>query len=367
MIKSLIKCLINRSKKYRHQFVQGKGKKALIFCDHLGPTYYLYIRYPLENIGLCFKAFPSSSIPTDKIENWAEELNQSFCPDYVIFSRYALPHGEKLLSFFKSKGVLCFYQIDDMLLELEEHLGSKVNSNHNRPEVLRARLNLLNQVDYVCASTPALAENLSKRLNRKNILYGPPPPYLGELIEKPSQRILNPSRFTIGYAGSKSHKGELSLIEKGLFEIMTQQPKIHFEIAGTLSFPQNWLETFPNRMHHLGSFQPYPNFLEKLCTMTWNIGIAPLVESNFNSNKSYIKLLEYALAGIPSLASNHPVYRECSNHLNIKLVDKDNWGEAFSKMFHSKSNFEQAPKEKISKYSIDNSSQFWNKHLALNR
>jgi hypothetical protein len=49
----------------------------------------------------------------------------------------------------------------------------------------------------------------------------------------------------------------------------------------------------------------YPVFVRWLReTITWDFGIAPLVENSFNRGKSALKFLEYAALGIPGIFSN---------------------------------------------------------------
>ena len=57
--------------------------------------------------------------------------------------------------------------------------------------------------------------------------------------------------------------------------------------------------------------QPITNL--PLLMKKFNIGIVPLNNIDFNKAKSYLKGLEYAVAGIPFIASDMPEYRLLSD------------------------------------------------------
>ena len=59
---------------------------------------------------------------------------------------------------------------------------------------------------------------------------------------------------------------------------------------------------------------PFSQHAEKVCELALNIGIAPLVEDNFNRNKSCIKYYEYALSGAVTVASRVLPYSDRSPH-----------------------------------------------------
>jgi glycosyltransferase involved in cell wall biosynthesis len=54
----------------------------------------------------------------------------------------------------------------------------------------------------------------------------------------------------------------------------------------------------------------YPNFIRWLKgNVRWDIGIAPLADTAFNTNKSYLKYLEYSAMGMATVCSNSSEYR----------------------------------------------------------
>jgi hypothetical protein len=59
-----------------------------------------------------------------------------------------------------------------------------------------------------------------------------------------------------------------------------------------------------NRFEIKAGTPAYDKFPELLMSMRWDIGIAPLVDDEFNRGKSHIKYMEYAMKHIPVVASD---------------------------------------------------------------
>jgi glycosyltransferase involved in cell wall biosynthesis len=57
----------------------------------------------------------------------------------------------------------------------------------------------------------------------------------------------------------------------------------------------------------------------------WDIGIAPLINDEFNRGKSHIKWMEYAMCGIPCVASDVAPYKVIRNGIDGILTDDDHW------------------------------------------
>lgn len=68
-------------------------------------------------------------------------------------------------------------------------------------------------------------------------------------------------------------------------------------------------------------YEDYPMTLTALAP---DIGLAPLVDINFNQSKSNIKWLEYTMAGAATIASNLPPYQTIQHGLTGLLVTEDN-------------------------------------------
>lgn len=127
-----------------------------------------------------------------------------------------------------------------------------------------------------------------------------------------------PKRFrkkVIGYAGSITHNGDLALIMPSLAKLMKEHKDWHFELIGALKsehipevFKDFDEETF-QRVQIKGGTQSWRGYPELLAKQRWTVGLAPLINDEFNRGKSHIKWMEYALCGVPTLASKvYPYY-----------------------------------------------------------
>jgi glycosyltransferase involved in cell wall biosynthesis len=64
----------------------------------------------------------------------------------------------------------------------------------------------------------------------------------------------------------------------------------------------------------------------------FDIGLAPLVDRFANHSRSNVKLKEYAIAGVPWLASPIGPYEHHGEHEGGRLVDDDQWYEEISRL-----------------------------------
>ena len=111
-------------------------------------------------------------------------------------------------------------------------------------------------------------------------------------------------RNVIGYAGSVTHNSDLKMIVPSLEKLMKANPTWEFEILGGVKstdvsdvfrgMSQDVLE----RISLKGGTLSWNGYPELLASQGWNVGLAPLIDDEFNRGKSHIKWMEYALSGI---------------------------------------------------------------------
>lgn len=126
----------------------------------------------------------------------------------------------------------------------------------------------------------------------------------------------NDGKIRIGYMGSVTHNQDFELIIEPLRRVLQKYPHVEFETLGLMG--KDTMDKFKKRFRavkgklsiKLGtpSWDGYPELLGQ---MGWDIGIAPLVDDEFNRCKSHIKWMEYAMYQIPCIASRvYPYYAE---------------------------------------------------------
>jgi glycosyltransferase involved in cell wall biosynthesis len=107
--------------------------------------------------------------------------------------------------------------------------------------------------------------------------------------------------LAIGWAGGYAHSDDLRAIEKPLLDVLDARPDVMVALVGS----GEWIRH--ERVLHLS-----PVAIERYHTLlsTFDIGLAPILDTRFNRAKSDLKPLEYAAVGVPCIASKVGPYRE---------------------------------------------------------
>lgn len=123
-------------------------------------------------------------------------------------------------------------------------------------------------------------------------------------------------KIRIGYAGGNAHGDDINLLIEPMARILDDYPHVIFQIVGAVTALE--AKTLGEKMNGFSkrdissqieitggtlAWREYPPFL---CSMGWDIGLAPLVDDQFNRGKSHIKWMEYSMIGAVTIAS--PVY-----------------------------------------------------------
>lgn len=150
--------------------------------------------------------------------------------------------------------------------------------------------------DLVTCATPYLREQLIKLNKNVEVLpnYYDPDWFNIKPIENTDGSV------RIGWAGSFTHIEDLRYIAPVINALMKKYPRVKFIACGDKRFKD--LLEYKSRVEIC---QPVPIEVwpKYLTSMALDIGIAPLVNDEFNRCKSPIKWLEYSLAKIPSVCS----------------------------------------------------------------
>lgn len=166
----------------------------------------------------------------------------------------------------------------------------------------------------------------------------------------------NTDKVVVGYSGSNSHYDDLEMFLPKLARIMDKYPQVHFECIGSignenLNLFNCFSESAKQRsdlMPSTWSFNEYPEHLSK---MKWDIGVCPLVDSEFTRGKSHIKWLEYSIYNIPTIASRvYPYFVPCFGIDTIRheetglLVKPSEWETALEDLILNKEKRERLGK-----------------------
>ena len=116
----------------------------------------------------------------------------------------------------------------------------------------------------------------------------------------------------IGYFGTLTHDNDLELIHNVILRLKDIYSKkgitIFFEIAGaSIDENSDWF-SIRKIPYYPMSLSTFYDWLGK--NSDWDIGIMPLVNTEFNKCKSELKYIEFSALGIPVVASDIDVYKE---------------------------------------------------------
>jgi len=109
-------------------------------------------------------------------------------------------------------------------------------------------------------------------------------------------------RLTVGWAGGMSHLNDWMEAATPLAGVLAANPDVDMHFVGIDYSPLLKREC---------RYTPWkPDVWEYYQGIDFDIGLAPLADTPFNSCKSHIKVLEYMALGIPVIASDAPAYRD---------------------------------------------------------
>ena len=158
----------------------------------------------------------------------------------------------------------------------------------------------LEQCDAVQASMPELARRWRLKTSR------PVRAFPNQLIDIPPLRPACTGPLTIGWGGSPGHFADWYQLAPRLQAWLDRRPDVHLAVMNA-EFARDFLNLPPERYRFVpfGSLQDYFRFLDSL-----DIGLAPLLPSDYNRCRSDVKYLEYASRGVAGIYADLEPYRE---------------------------------------------------------
>lgn len=238
------------------------------------------------------------------------------------------------IKWLKSKGIIVIMDIDDLWFVDQRHpMYHQVKSS----KIGEMKIEMLKLVDYVSTTTPIFAKTIKDRLNISNIVIFPNAVNEDEPQFKRETPKSDKVRF--GWLGGSSHLHDIELMTNGIssthntFKDKVQFVLCGFDLRGTVTeinekgeqrqrpiqpfetvwykyekiFTDDYKVLSPEYKNYLHTFleapyddinQPYRRrWTKEINTYasnynTFDVSLAPLVESQFNANKSQLKVIE---------------------------------------------------------------------------
>jgi glycosyltransferase involved in cell wall biosynthesis len=268
-----------------------------------------------------------------------ENKDESFLNyDVVVLHSFIhqLPHEEniKRINWLKSKGIKVVVDIDDLWNVDQRHPMFKQIKDNKIPE---KKVELLRLADYVTTTTPIFAQTIKNRLGVKNVEVFPNAVNPDEPQFQPKPTKSDKIRF--GWLGGSSHLYDIELMSPGISSIHnSHKDKAQFVLCGfdlrgtvtetTRDGKTNKRNIMPHEtiwFRYENMFtdkykavdEDYKNYLLKFSDVPYDdtdkpyirkwtqeinkyaynynnfdVSLAPLVDTEFNINKSQLKVIE---------------------------------------------------------------------------
>lgn len=236
--------------------------------------------------------------------------------DVAVVQRIGSENGVRLIQHLQGQGVAVVLDADDALWAIDPD-----NSSHRawngRPHHWKWMDEAARLADLVTVTTPALAARYGEH-GRVEVI----PNYLptgalatdAELESRVGRRT--PPR--VGWAGTlKSHPHDLPVSHPAVHAARGLGAEVHV-LGDGIGVHDAWGLPYEQVIRHPAvPLDRYHRALDAL-----DVGLVPLAESPFNAAKSWLKALEYAGRGIPSIVSPTPANRSLSEWLlGVRVVE----------------------------------------------
>ena len=290
--------------------------------------------------------------PTGEALNWC---------DTVIFGR-TYPTGNKGEGFdavadmkaFKKAGKRVLWDIDDDFWAVRKSNPSVLVSNSQKDQYE----DLIRECDAVITPSKILAKKIRKLVKNKPVFICP------NGINYDDYRLraheARGDDLFIGYMAASSHFEDMEVVMDAI-ELLSEKYNFFFYIYGLTSEPIGAAAYYTKKMLSLNlqpektdqlmaadkiydkirktklihkPFHPPEMHPMELRNCDFDIGIAPLLDNEFNQGKSCIKFYEYAATGTVTLASDVEPYKSEVNYLAKNTV-KD-WYNKLEKLIVDK-------------------------------
>lgn len=240
--------------------------------------------------------------------------------DVAYISRYTEPEAQELARRLRAVGIPVIWDYDD------DMIGSRRGRTDDESLRLVAGCRAMIEVaDVVTTTNDRLAGRFVEEGASHVIAV---PNFLSrsavEIMPRPHEGLV------LGYIGWVDHQADWETLELEdvVGDLLEDHPDLRMASVGPLDF------RLPEDRYDRLEPVPYED-LPKLIA-GFDIGMAPLVDRLANHSRSDIKLKEYAIAGVPWLASPIGPYEGHGEDQGGRLVEDDDWYTEISKLADDK-------------------------------
>ena len=269
--------------------------------------YEQYMR--MQEQGLLELRFSPAKCLTPELAGWA---------DVVQFVRSDSAAELACAKEFRRAGKYLIYTLDDDLFEIPPDFGS---SNYYRRENVRRNMKEIMALCHCFLSPSAhLREKYGKGFEKVCAVEEP------ALFDTPPSPTRKGGKLRIGFAGSIDRTGDIEgLLRHALFKIAYDyRDRVSIEFFGAK--PQL---TDDFHFRHIPYCDSYEEYQKTMRELNWDIGLAPMPDTEFHRGKHYNKFIEYAACGIVGVYSDLIPYHGVVEHEVSGLLSSNYPGDLF--------------------------------------
>jgi glycosyltransferase involved in cell wall biosynthesis len=218
-----------------------------------------------------------------------------------------------------------------LVVELDDNLFLKGSEDEEYGRYLDGLARLLESARLVTVSTEPLRAALAERNENVVVVENA----LDEQLWLPAPRPRPGPGTRLLFFGTRTHSKDLALLRPAI-EALRRDAGLDvtlFVISGeSKGEGQDWYTRLKPRRKD----REYPGFVHwlKEHASDFDVGVAPLVDDEFNRSKSDIKFLDYSALGLPGVYSDVPVFASCVDGITgLKTPNTvDGWCEALARL-----------------------------------
>lgn len=295
--------------------------RILVICQTLIPSATVGVIEPLKKLSdlgvIEFRFVETLKIRKEDIA-WADSL---------ICIRGSEDIELSLVEEFRRLGRLVIYFLDDDLLNVPP---SSASGQYFSNEIIKRNIkSILRSSSYLWTTNKNIKKKYDAYCNKSIVLNAPA---LLLDIKTYRQEFRSESKVIIGFSGGYDHVSFLEeMLTNPIREIIKRYAgKVQFEFFGAKPFfvDELNLKYYPYESNHA-------NYKKVLSEAKWDIGLAPLQDTEFHSCKYFNKFLEYGSIRAAGIYSNvEPFTHVVENETNGLLADntQEDWLEKISRL-----------------------------------